>query len=251
MRYAKGVLCQIRGGGVNWVDCEKCEEKYKFRCFPPPLLEYLYTLAKEDGEELGDYTVTELLDCARKINIMKRDGFYINPENVYEAWKGLISHEIMAKWTKPIGETYIEQRFKVEYQGLTITFQPDRVDFNKDTGNVYDFKFVRDLPTFKKPYKHHALQLNLYKFFLNLLGKPIKNMYIIYMTTRAMDVYKIEELSGDTIQNLIYERVVLHKKNVPVLFNDQENWRCRYCEVLPTCVFELLKEGYNLNLKLK
>jgi CRISPR/Cas system-associated exonuclease Cas4 (RecB family) len=243
MRYTLGILCPIRGA-KKWEECMNCELKYEFKCYPPPLLMYLYKLREEELKEKFDYSVTEMLDCPRKIFYAKTKGEFVNPQRIYNAWKGILSHEVMEKWTPVMNGTLIETRFFVKYDKYIITLKPDRID--KDV--LYDFKFVHEIPVFRKPYRYHAQQLNLYKFFLNnFTSIKIQKAKLVYMTYRAMEVVEVDLLSDEILEEQVKKKLKFLEQSIPVAFDVNENWRCRDCYFFTICFMDLIKEGYNLD----
>lgn len=258
MRNIIGIICP-KFGHVKLDECINCKVKYTFTCYPPPLLFYLYDEIEKEKTAKYDFSCTELIDCPRKVSIVKKHGVYINPDKVYQAWKGLIGHNVMERWVKerPGFETYIEHRFYVKFhsdrlnKNYIISFKPDRIDKKLDNFKavLYDFKFVKDLPSFNKPYGIHKKQVLLYATLLKDLNINVVKIYLIYMTfdnLMAIDV-PVEMMSKYDIE----EMIIKIDKRIPVLFIPEENWRCKYCEVLPQCMLELTKEGYDVKMGVK
>jgi hypothetical protein len=106
-------------------------------------------IRKRDG-----FTATELLGCLRKVRLKREHDYYLDPEELYWAFRGQLLHRVARRWVRRGDEDAIaERRFtaRVFVDAEPISGQPDLV--YRDRGHVVDYKTCRRLPGTWKTYR--------------------------------------------------------------------------------------------------
>lgn len=147
-----GYICKVKGAVVSAQQCERCA-----RAGAPPACPL--TAPVVAGMTLGirnleGFTATELLGCLRKVRLKREHDYYLDPEELYWAFRGQLMHEVAKRWVRRDDEDAIaERRFtaRVFLDAEPISGQPDLI--YKDRGHIVDFKTTRRLPGTWKVYR--------------------------------------------------------------------------------------------------
>ena len=147
-----GYICKIRSTVVSPQQCENCARKGappECSMTAPVVAGMTLGIRKRDG-----FTATELLGCLRKVRLKREHDYYLDPEELYWAFRGQLMHDVAKRWVRRGDEDAIaERRFaaKVFLDAEPISGQPDLVYL--DRRHVVDFKTCRRLPGTWKTYR--------------------------------------------------------------------------------------------------
>lgn len=147
-----GYVCKIKGTVVSAQQCERCARQGAPQTCPmtAPIVAGM-TLGIRN---LEGFTATELLGCLRKVRLKREHDYYLNPEELYWAFRGQMIHDVAKRWVRRDDKDAIaERRFsaRVFLDAEPISGQPDLV--YRDRGHVLDFKTTRRLPGTWKTYR--------------------------------------------------------------------------------------------------
>jgi hypothetical protein len=147
-----GYICKIKGTVVSARQCERCARQGAPKACPmtaPVVAGMTLGIRKREG-----FTATELLGCLRKVRLKREHDYYLDPEELYWAFRGQLLHDVAKRWVRRGDEDAIaERRFaaKVFLDAEPISGQPDLVYL--DRRHVVDFKTCRRLPGTWKTYR--------------------------------------------------------------------------------------------------
>jgi CRISPR/Cas system-associated exonuclease Cas4 (RecB family) len=140
-----GYICKTKGTVVSARQCERCARQGAPQACPmtaPVVAGMTLGIRKREG-----FTATELLGCLRKVRLKREHDYYLDPEELYWAFRGQLMHDVAKRWVRRGDEGAIaERRFaaKVFLDAEPISGQPDLI--YKDRGHVVDYKTCRRLP---------------------------------------------------------------------------------------------------------
>ncbi len=135
-----------------------------------------------DGEK-RDYSVTELLKPAKQAILMQRhkDEITVDVADQLWAFMGEIAHQILERAVEnsdAIKEKYLsENRYKVEYDGLTISGGVDLYD--KTTKTITDYKMTSAWTVYFGGRESWEQQLNVYAYILRKHGLEVDHLSIV------------------------------------------------------------------------
>jgi len=147
-----GYICKIKNEVVSPAECERCARRGAPAACP-------LTAPVVSGMSLGirsrdDFTCTELLGCLRQVRLKREHEYYLDPKELYWAFRGQLLHDVAQRWVRRGDEDAVaERRFsaRVFLDAPPISGQPDLV--YKDRGHVVDYKTSRRLPGMWKTYR--------------------------------------------------------------------------------------------------
>ncbi|MBN1936763.1 MAG: hypothetical protein JW934_19030 [Anaerolineae bacterium] len=147
-----GYICKHSNKTITAAECERCARQGAPAVCP-------LTAPVVAGMTLGirnleGFTATELLGCLRKVRLKREHDYYLDPEELYWAFRGQMMHNAAKRWVKnEDADAIAERRFtaRVFLDAEPISGQPDLV--YKDRGHVLDFKTARRLPGTWKTYR--------------------------------------------------------------------------------------------------
>ena len=146
----KGFHCPYGQGDISFADCLEHAKTDPPECgFVHPILAGIVNNIRGEIEEI---TVTQLLNCLRKVVLERRHDHYVEPQQLYYAFRGQMFHQIASG--VDLEECVVEQRFKREVAGITISGQPDLIV--PDHRKLYDFKTARRIPRDGQVYANHC-----------------------------------------------------------------------------------------------
>lgn len=168
------VICSAGKGEMEHTECLQCALNSKF---PPCNMDYrlLNAIFTSDLKERNGIHVTDLVSCPRKVYLDKTDP---KPEQVHKAlarFKGSAIHAYIEKFSD--GNGTVEE--KMEWDG--VTGSPD----NYHNGRLIDYKTTKDIYWNLIPYGEHEVQLNLYAYMLEEMGKKVDSMAIQYISNKG------------------------------------------------------------------
>jgi CRISPR/Cas system-associated exonuclease Cas4 (RecB family) len=184
--------------------------------------------------EVEGISVTSTLNCLRKVALEKRHDVYVDPRQLYYAFRGQMFHAI-AELARPDG-CVAEKRFGRVIAGLTITGQPDLIW--PEHRLLIDFKTTRRLPT-KEVYPHHALQVNIYRWLVEPLY-PVDRLEIVYMDmdgVRRLPVPLMDrrKVTATLVARARILKAALDGGKLPERAGPEGLWQCQWCSFPDKC----------------
>jgi len=170
----KGFACPYGQGEVTFGQCLEHSKRDPPECgFTYPILAGMVNNLRSEMEEV---TVTQILNCLRKPALERRKEVYLEPRQLYYAFRGQMFHHIAAG--VDLDDCVVEQRFRRTIAGIVISGQPDLIV--PHLKKLYDFKTTRRIPRDGTPYAQHGLQVNIYRW-LAMPRHDIEQLEIVYM----------------------------------------------------------------------
>ena len=141
-----GYICNIKNTVVSPAECERCARRGAPAACP-------LTAPVVSGLSLGirsrdDFTCTELLGCLRQVRLKREHEYYLDPKELYWAFRGQLLHNVAQRWVRRGDEDAVaERRFsaRVFLDAPPISGQPDLV--YTDRGHLVDYKACQGKPT--------------------------------------------------------------------------------------------------------
>ena len=241
----KGFKCTVSGENISFDSCLKCSKGYPEDCTMPP--EILKGMAEESTKERGkEISITSLLGCLRCKYLTSMLDVFINPEDLYFAFRGSLAHAILEKY-KAREDSIVEHRFYKDVGGITVSGKPDLIIPNLNL--IRDYKTCKAVPRYNNPYSGHKEQLECYKWLIegqvvnNCNPIVIKKLEIVYIDMeqvkicRAKKLRKVEEVESAIKEKVSIINNALTKGICPPVPNEFPNyWQCRgYCGVVAEC----------------
>ena len=228
-----GFICCTRG---------KCsfEECLESAATHPPQCQFTYpilaAMVKGIRREATEITVTNLLNCLRKVVLERRETLYVRPEELYYTFRGQLFHALIAAHQIP--GAIVETRFSRDIAGLTLSGQPDVIF--PDKKKLVDYKSTRKVPRKNTAYENHAQQVNIYRWLVKPIY-PIDELEIVYLdmeTTKRIAV-PLMDLRGVTAFVAARAKVLkrgLSGGKLPSRVGPEGLWQCNgYCPFTKFC----------------
>jgi len=148
------------------IKCEDCVEKCRLgnRCYP---LAMLRRIVNGRREWKGIPSATEIIKNTRQAYLMNKEDYEEKPDQHTLALLGTIFHSTVEM-------DFERMTYKSMFTGL-----PDWYD--KETGELIDYKVSGEYKYKKKDYKDYTLQLNMYRLLLEQEGFSVKSMKIAFI----------------------------------------------------------------------
>jgi len=229
-----GFACPYGQGDVSF---EQCLEHSRS---DPPECGFTYAIlggiVNNLRGEMEEITVTQLLNCLRKPVLERRHDVYLDPRQLYYAFRGQMFHQIAS--TADLDGCVVEQRFKRVIAGVTLSGQPDLIV--PQHAKLYDFKTTRRVPKDGKPYAQHGLQVNIYRW-LALPDYPVDHLEIVYLDmsnvvrvpVEVMSIHKVLSWLAPRVKKL---RAALDGGHLPPHPGPDGLWQCKgYCSFTDLC----------------
>jgi CRISPR/Cas system-associated exonuclease Cas4 (RecB family) len=137
-----------------------------------------------------------------------------------------------------LDECVVEQRFKRDVAGITISGQPDLIV--PRLRKLYDFKTARRIPKKGKTYAQHRLQVNIYRWLV-LPHHAIDELELVYMDmsevlrvpVKVMDLHK---LMGWLVPRVKTLKAAFEGGKLPDRVGPEGLWQCNgYCSFTERC----------------
>ena len=171
-----GVKCDANGNEYSFTECIACARSGGPRRCDNPLP--LLVAMSKNAEERSDagISATMLLDCARKVILMREENYVEAPSKYWARFRGTIGHLMMEEYSSDIEDIIQEVRrsktLTMDVNGksvdIEITGKPDWYDVRRKL--LIDFKSAKSINV--KPIKEgapkdgHEQQLNIYRWLL-------------------------------------------------------------------------------------
>jgi len=224
----KGFHCPYGKGDISFADCLEHSKSDPKECgFVYPILAGIAGNIRGETEEI---TVTQLLNCMRKVVLEREHDVYVEPAQLYYAFRGQMFHQIASGIE--FEESLVEQRFKREVAGITISGQPDLIV--PGLRKLYDFKTARRIPKTGRTYAQHRLQLNIYRWLV-LPHHPIDELELVYMDMSEVKrvrvkVMDLRKLMGWLVPRVKALKAGLEGGSLPPKVGPEGVWQCNgYC----------------------
>ena len=230
----KGFRCPYGQGDISFADCIEHARTDPPECgFVQPILAGIVNNIRG---EMSEITVTQLLNCMRKIVLDQRHDHYVEPQQLYYAFRGQMFHQIAAGI--PLDDAIVEERFRRDVAGITISGQPDLIV--PRLRKLYDFKTTKRVPRKGQVYANHGLQVNIYRWLVQPLYQ-IDELEIVYMDmsevrrskVKVMDIHK---LMGWLVPRVKKLKEGLEEGKLPERAGPDGLWQCNgYCSFTDRC----------------
>jgi len=227
----KGFRCCC-GESVAFADCLERSRTHPADCpFVYPILQGMVNGIRGEVEGIS---VTSMLTCLRKVVLEKRNDVFVDPKQLFYAFRGQMFHAI-AELAQPDG-CIVEQRFARQIAGLTISGQPDLIWPSHRL--LIDFKTTRRVPQ-KEVYPHHALQVNIYRWLVEPLY-PVDTLEIVYMDmdgAKRMPVPIMDrrKVTATLVARARILKAALDGGTLPERAGPDGLWQCSWCSFPEQC----------------
>lgn len=229
----KGFSCPILAK-VSFEECLSHAASHPDECpFTYPIL--LGMVNNIRGEVEG-ISVTSMLNCLRKVVLEQRRDIYLDPAQLYFAFRGQLFHAIVQ--AAQIEGCICEQRFKRQVAGITISGQPDVI--YPEHKKLVDYKSTRRVPKRDEPYANHTMQVNIYRWLVAPLYQ-IDNLEIVYLDMSTVKRISVPVLGFRKVVPFIIGRAKVLKRGLeggrlPARVGPDGLWQCNgYCEFTSFC----------------
>ena len=230
----KGFACPYGQGDIAFDQCLAHSRDDPTECgFTFPILAGIAGNIRGDMEEI---TVTQLLNCLRKPVLERRHDVYLDPRQLYYAFRGQMFHQIAAGIE--MDDCIVEQRFKRIIAGVVLSGQPDLIV--PRLHKLYDFKTTRRIPSDGKPYGGHSLQANIYRWLV-VPNYEINQLEIVYMDMSDVLRVPVEIMPERKLLSWLWPRVrklrtALDGGPLPPRVGPEGLWQCKgYCSFTKQC----------------
>ena len=230
----KGFHCPYGKGDISFADCLEHSETDPPECgFVHPILAGIVNNIRGEMKEI---TVTQLLNCLRKVVLDRRHDHYVEPGQLWYAFRGQMFHQIAAG--VELDESIVEQRFRRDVAGITLSGQPDLIVPGHK--KLYDFKTAKRVPRKGRIYANHALQLNIYRWLV-LPHHEIEELELVYMDMSEVKRIEVEVMDVHKLIGWLVPRVKKLKESLeggalPKRVGPDGRWQCNgYCSFTDRC----------------
>ena len=213
-----GFRCPEGKGELPFEECLKCATSHDNTCqFDYPILASMQrNLRKEDG-----ISVSSLLNCLRKVVLQVRKDVYLDPRELYYAFRGQLFHAVIAQ--AQADGAICEEKFERAIAGITISGHPDVI--YPEHKKLVDYKSTKRIPKRNTPYANHGIQVNLYRYLV-APQYQIHQLEIVYFDMSdvkrvKVDVMSTPSLMGWLVPRLKKLRAALNGGNLPERVNSE------------------------------
>jgi hypothetical protein len=248
----KGFICEKTGEKLPFEACLECARTRINRKLDCPFDEATIAGMILNESKREGISVTMLSGCPRATYLNRYHETYATPSGLYWAFRGQIAHKILEQ-SKLHPDAIKEKRFFKEWEGITLSGQPDLILPSQQV--LKDYKTTKAVPTYLNKegtvnaYENHRVQLNLYRW---LIPHEVQEMEVVYFSMEETLICPVEiwpeestKKSEMTVnryleENLIPLKMALDSETLPPY---KRNWSCEgYCGVSDLCYSELKKE---------
>jgi CRISPR/Cas system-associated exonuclease Cas4 (RecB family) len=230
----KGFRCPYGQGDISFADC------LEHSLTDPPECKFVHPIlagiVQNLRGEMTEITVTQVLNCLRKVALERRHDVYVEPQQLYYAFRGQMFHQIASGIASE--GCVVEERFRREVADISLSGQPDLIV--PRLGKMYDFKTTRRIPREGQLYGQHGLQLNIYRWLV-LPHFPIDHLEVVYMDMSevkraAVEVMPTRKLMGWLVPRVKRLRAALEGGRLPPRVGPDGLWQCGgYCSFSERC----------------
>jgi CRISPR/Cas system-associated exonuclease Cas4 (RecB family) len=229
----KGFHCPEGRGALPFERCLECAASHQNPCqFDYPILAAMRrNLREEEG-----ISVSSLLNCLRKVVLQVRNEVYLDPRELYYAFRGQLFHAVIAQ--AQAEGAVCEERFERRVAGITLSGHPDVI--YPQQRRLVDYKSTRRIPKEDTPYANHGIQVNLYRY-LAAPRYPVDQLEIVYFDMSSVKRVGVEvmgtaSLMGWLVPRLKRLRAALDGGRLPERVSSDGVWQCQgYCPFTRLC----------------
>lgn len=229
----RGFYCPEKRKNVSFFECLSCALTHENTCqFDYPILKAMQKrIRKWQG-----ISVTSLLGCLRKVCLEVREDVYLNPKELYYAFRGQLFHSVIYE-AQPLG-AICEKRFERRIAGINLSGHPDVIYPEKR--KLVDYKSTKKVPKDDKPHAQHDIQVNLYRYLV-LPYYRIDELEIVYFDMSKVKRVKVEVMDEKKLLEWLIPRLKKLKKaleggELPERVGSEGWWQCRgYCPFTKIC----------------
>jgi hypothetical protein len=228
-----GFKCPEGKGEFPFEECLKCAASHRNTCqFDYPILAAMQrNLREEEG-----ISVSSLLNCLRKVVLQVRNDVYVNPRELYYAFRGQLFHAVIAQ--AQADGAICEEKFERTIADITLSGHPDVIypEYRK----LVDYKSTRRIPKDDKPYANHGTQVNLYRYLV-APQYQIDHLEIIYFDMSDVKRVRVEIMSTPSLMGWLVPRLkklkeALNGGKLPEKADSEGVWQCNgYCFFTKLC----------------
>lgn len=230
----KGFHCPYGQGDISFAGCLEHSRTDPPECgFVFPVLAGIVNNLRGEMDEI---TVTQLLNCLRKVVLERGHEVYVEPRQLYYAFRGQMFHQIASGIE--VEDCVVEHRFKREVAGIVVSGQPDLIV--PGLRKLYDFKTARRIPKPGKTYAQHELQVNIYRWLV-LPHYPIDQLELVYLDMSEVRrtpvaVMDVHELMGWLVPRVKALKAAVEGGRLPDRVGPDGLWQCNgYCSFTERC----------------
>ncbi|MBI2842144.1 MAG: PD-(D/E)XK nuclease family protein [Armatimonadetes bacterium] len=229
----RGFRCPKGKGDLLFDECLECAASHENPCqFDYPILS---AMQRNIREEAG-LSVSSLLNCLRKVALEARIDIYLDPSQLYYAFRGQLFHAVIAQAQSD--GAICERRFERSVAGIVLSGHPDVI--YPQHGKLVDYKSTKRIPKDDKPYANHALQVNLYRY-LAMPHYEVDRLEIVYFDMSEVkrvdvQVMGVRQVLGWLTPRLKNLKAALDGGKLPERVTLEGLWQCDgYCPFTGTC----------------
>ena len=228
-----GFHCPEGKGDLPFTECLRCAASHKNLCqFDYPILHAMQcNLRDQDG-----ISVSSLLNCLRKVVLQMNNDVYLDPTQLYYAFRGQLFHAVIAQAQSD--GAVAEQMFSRIVADIVLTGHPDVI--YPEQKKLVDYKSTKRIPKDGIPYANHGIQVNLYRYLV-APEYDIDKLEIVYFDMSnvkriPVEVMGTKSLMGWLVPRLKALRHALDGGKLPQRVNSEGVWQCDgYCTFTDFC----------------
>lgn len=229
----KGFYCPEEKRSFSFDECLACAASHENPCqFDYPILKAMQrNIRKGQG-----ISVSSLLNCLRKVVLEARNDVYLNPSQLYYAFRGQLFHTVVAQ--AQFDGAVCEERFERNVDGITLSGHPDVI--YPEERKLVDYKSTRRIPKNGISYANHGLQVNLYRYLV-IPQYEIDQLEIIYFDMSNVKRVKVELMDKRKLVDWLVPRLkklkgALEGGKLPERIGSEGVWQCDgYCPFTKIC----------------
>lgn len=228
-----GFHCPAGKGSLSFRECLRCAAAQKQPCqYDYPILSSMQVNLRHNK----GISVSSLLNCLRKVVLQAREDIYLDPGQLYFAFRGQLFHAVIARAQQQ--DAVVEQRFERFLAGITLTGHPDVV--YPSHRKLVDYKSTRRIPKEDEPYANHGLQVNLYRYLVEPVYR-IDALEIVYFDMSAVKRVKVQVMDHRALVAWLIPRIEKLKTAfqggpLPEKADSESVWQCNgYCPFAELC----------------
>ncbi len=229
----KGFRCPAGKGDLLFEECLKCAASHKNPCqFDYPILAAMHNNLRKEEK----VSVSTLLNCLRKVVLQMRHDVYLDPGQLYYAFRGQLFHTVVAEAQN--GGAVAEEEFERIVAGITLSGHPDVI--YPDYGKLVDYKSTKRIPKDGTPYANHGIQVNLYRYLV-APQYQVDHLEIVYFDMSnvkrlCVEVMDTKNLMGWMVPRMKNLKTAMDGGKLPGKANSEGVWQCNgYCPFTELC----------------
>ena len=229
----KGFHCPQGKGDLPFDECLRCAVSHNNPCqFDYPILSAMCSNLRMEES----VSVSTLLNCLRKVVLQNRYDVYLDPTQLYYAFRGQLFHTVVAE--AQAADAVTEKEFKRIVAGIPLTGHPD-VIYPRHR-KLVDYKSTKRIPKNGDPYGNHGMQVNLYRFLVAPRYR-IDTLEIVYFDMSDVKRVPVEVMDTQDLMKWLVPRVTQLKTalsggKLPPKAHSDGLWQCNgYCSFTSYC----------------